>query len=120
MFDSVTGRVFTMNAEARARRRSRRQQGRIAGTIALGGGPEFAVADGRGHPFVNIETTSELVEIDTRSLALEHRWRVAPCATPSALSMDRERRRLFLGCRNHVLAVVDADDGHGVAVFRDR
>ncbi|MEP7066498.1 MAG: alkaline phosphatase family protein [Gemmatimonadota bacterium] len=118
VFDSVSGRVFTMNADGKSATAIDAANGSVAGTIALGGGPEFAVADGRGHLFVNIETTSELVEIDTHSLAVEHRWPVSPCATPSALSMDRERRRLFLGCRNHVLAVVDADAGHVVQSFK--
>jgi predicted AlkP superfamily pyrophosphatase or phosphodiesterase/DNA-binding beta-propeller fold protein YncE len=117
VFDSVSGRVFTMNADGQSTTAIEAATGRVAGTIALGGGPEFAVADGRGHLFVNIETTSELVELDTRTLALEHRWPVSPCATPSALSMDRARRRLFLGCRNHVLAVVDADAGHVLQTF---
>ncbi|MBK5187194.1 MAG: alkaline phosphatase family protein [Gemmatimonadaceae bacterium] len=111
VFDSVSDRVFTMNADGKSTTAIDAATGKVAGTLALGGGPEFAVADGRGHLFVNIETTSELVEIDTRTLALEHRWPVSPCATPSALSMDRARRRLFLGCRNHVLAVVDANAG---------
>jgi DNA-binding beta-propeller fold protein YncE len=117
VFDSASGRVFTMNADGKSTTAIDAATGKVAGTIGLGGGPEFAVADGRGHLFVNIETTSELVEIDTRTLALEHRWPVSPCATPSALSMDRERRRLFLGCRNHVLAVVDADAGRVIQSF---
>ena len=110
-FDSVSGRIFTMNAAGESSTAIEASTGEVAGTIALRGAPEFAVADGRGHLFANIESTSELVEIDTRSLTVGHRWPLAPCATPSALSMDRVRRRLFVGCRNHVLAVVDADAG---------
>jgi predicted AlkP superfamily pyrophosphatase or phosphodiesterase len=48
---------------------------------------------------------------------VEHRWPLAPCVTPSALSMDFGKRRLFVGCRNHVLAVVDADRGHVLQTF---
>jgi len=117
VFDSVSGRVFTMNADGKSTTAIDAATGEVVGTIKLGGGPEFAVTDGRGHLFVNIETTSELVEIDTHSLTIEHRWPVSPCATPSALSMDRVRRRLFLGCRNHVLAVVDADAGRVLQTF---
>lgn len=117
VFDSASGRVFTMNAHGKNSTAIDAATGRVVGTIELGGGPEFAVADGRGHVFVNIETTSELVELDSRSLAVEHRWPLAPCATPSALSMDRQARRLFVGCRNHVLAVVDADDGRVLQSF---
>ena len=117
LFDSVSGRVFTMNADGKNSTAIDATTGAVVGTIELGGGPEFAVADGRGHVFVNIETTSEMVEFDARSLAIQHRWPLAPCATPSALSMDRGARRLFVGCRNHVLAVVDADDGRVLQSF---
>ena len=116
-FDSVSGRVFTMNAKGESSTAIEAANGKVAGTIALGGAPEFAVADGRGHLFANIESTSEIIEIDTHSLTIEHRWPLAPCATPSALSMDRAKRRLFVGCRNHVLAVVDADAGRVIQTF---
>ena len=117
LFDSATGRVFTMNAKGESSTAIDAATGKVVGTISLGGGPEFAVADGRGHLFANIETTSELVEIDTRSLVVEHRWPLAPCVTPSALSMDFAKRKLFVGCRNHVLAVVDADHGSVMQTF---
>jgi len=117
VFDSASGRVFTMNAKGENSTAIEAATGKVVGTIRLGGGPEFAVADGRGHLYANIETTSELVEIDTHSLVIEHRWPLAPCATPSALSMDLEKRRLFVGCRNHVLAVVDADSGRVLQTF---
>ncbi len=117
MYDSATGRIFTMNAKGESSTAIDAASGKVVGTIPLGGGPEFAVADGRGHVFANIETTSELVEIDSRALTVEHRWPLAPCATPTALSMDRARRRLFVGCRNHVLVVVDADDGRVLQHF---
>jgi predicted AlkP superfamily pyrophosphatase or phosphodiesterase/DNA-binding beta-propeller fold protein YncE len=117
LFDSATGRVFTMNAKGESSTAIDAATGKVVGTIPLGGGPEFAVADGRGHLFANIETTSELVEIDAHSLVVEHRWPLAPCVTPSALSMDFGKRRLFVGCRNHVLAVVDADRGQVMQTF---
>ena len=116
-FDSVSGRIFTMNARGESSTVIDAATGKVVGTIPLGGAPEFAVADGRGHLYANIESTSELVEIDTHELTVERRWPLAPCATPSALSMDRVRRRLFVGCRNHVLAVVDANAGRVLQVL---
>lgn len=114
VFDPATGRIFVMNANGESSTAIDAATGKVDGTIALGGGPEFAVADGHGHLFVNIETTSELVELDTRTLVVEHRWPLAPCATPTALSMDRARRQLFVGCRNRHLVVVNADNGNVV------
>ena len=117
LFDSATGHVLTMNAKGESSTAIDAATGKVVGTLPLGGGPEFAVADGRGHVFANIETTSELVEIDSRAMKVEHRWPLAPCATPTALSMDRARRRLFVGCRNHVLVVVNADNGRVLQSF---
>ncbi len=89
--------------------------GTVVGTLALGGKPEFAVADGKGSIFVNIEDKSELVEFDPQKLAVLHRWPLAPCQEPSGLAMDRKNRRLFAGCDNKMMAVVDADTGKVIA-----
>src|SRR5262249_26476165 len=85
--------------------------GSILGALPLGGKPEFAVADGKGTLYVNIEDTSELVHIDAQKIAELHRWPLAPCKSPSGLAIDRKTRRLFAGCDDKVMAVVDADTG---------
>jgi DNA-binding beta-propeller fold protein YncE len=110
-YDSVARRVFTFNGGSGSATAFEAASGAVAGTIPLGGTPEFAVADGRGRLFVNLEDRDSIVSFDTRTLALVARWPLAPCATPSALALDRARRLLFVGCRNRVLAVVDADRG---------
>lgn len=85
--------------------------GKVAGTVPLAGKPEFAVADGKGHVYVNIEDKSELVGLDSRRLTVEARWPLAPCEEPNGLAIDLEHRRLFAGCSNKLMAVVDADSG---------
>src|SRR5947208_2553125 len=57
------------------------------------------------------EYTGLLLKINARELKVEQRWPTAPCASPCSMAMDRVNRRLFLGCRSHVMAVVDADSG---------
>src|SRR5262249_2872641 len=81
------------------------------GTVALGGKPEFAVADGKGSIFVNIEDKAELVQFDAQELAVRHRWSIAPCEEPSGLAADWKGRRLFAGCGNRMMAVIDPDSG---------
>src|SRR5262249_13737653 len=88
---------------------------KVAGTVALPGRPEFAVADGKGHLYNNIEDKSEVVAINTRTLEVEHTWPLAPGEGPSGLAMDRKNRRLFSVCGNHKLVVLDADSGRVVA-----
>jgi len=115
VYDDVTKRVFTMNGRGRNTTAINGADGSVAGTLALGGKPEFAVSDGKGSIFVNIEDKSELVEFDAQKLTETHRWPLAPCKSPSGLSMDLKTRRLFSVCDEKVMAVVNADTGKIVA-----
>jgi len=56
---------------------------------------------------VNIEDKSELTAIDPNKLEVKAKWPLAPCESPSGLSMDKKNRRLFVGCDNKMTAVVD-------------
>jgi DNA-binding beta-propeller fold protein YncE len=114
-YEPVTKRVFTFNGRSNDATAFAAADGKVAGTIPLEGKPEFAAADGKGRVFVNIESTSELVEIDAQNLKIVHRWPLSPCESPSGLSMDRENRRLFAGCENKMMAVVNADTGKVIA-----
>ena len=90
-------------------------RGKVAGTVDLGGGPEFAAADGKGFVFDNLEDDSVVVKIDANQLKVEQRWPTAPCSSPSSMAMDRANRRLFLGCRSKIMAVMNADTGQIIA-----
>ncbi len=114
IFDPASSRVFTFNAGGENATAIDAATGSIAGTVALGGKPEFAVADGQGHVYVNIEDTSEIATIDSKALTVLSRWKLAPCEGPSGLAMDRASRRLFSGCGNKVMAVSDPDGGRVV------
>jgi len=111
VYDPASKRVFTMNGRSSDATAIDAATGTVAGTVALGGKPEFAVADGRGRVYVNLEDKSQLLALDSRKLEVVARWPLAPCEAPSGLAIDREHRRLFAGCRNQLMAVVDADSG---------
>jgi DNA-binding beta-propeller fold protein YncE len=85
--------------------------GYVAGTIPLGGKPEFPATDGNGNVYVNIEDRSELVRFNPKTLEVKDHWPLAPCDSPSGLAIDRKSRRLFTVCENKIMAVVDADTG---------
>src|SRR5882672_9504433 len=115
VYDSVSKRVFTFNGRGKNTTAINAADGTVAGTLALGGKPEFAVADGKGSIFVNNEDTSELVQFDPQKLTVTHRWPQKPCQEASGLAIDRKSRRLFSGCDNKMMAVMDADSGKVVA-----
>ncbi|MFZ0523792.1 MAG: YncE family protein [Candidatus Acidiferrales bacterium] len=117
VFDPATNRVFAMNGGSDSTTAINASNGSVDGTIALGGGPEFSVADGKGSVWINLEDQSQLIRVDSKSLTIANRWPVAPCASPSSMAFDAENRRIFIGCRNHVMAVVNADSGKVVASY---
>ena len=117
VYDPATARVFAFNGEGNSVTVIEGADAKVAGTIDLGGGPEFAVADGSGFVFNNLEDESLVLKINARTLKVEQRWPTAPCASPSSLAMDRPNRRLFLGCRSKVMAVMNADTGHVITTL---
>ena len=114
-YDSVSKRVFTFNGRSKDATAFGAADGNVIATIPLGGKPEFAAVDGKGKIFVNNEDTSELIEIDAQSAKETHRWSLKPCDSPSGLAMDQNNRRLFAGCDNKMVAVVNADTGKVIA-----
>jgi hypothetical protein len=115
LYDPATRRVFTFNGRSQDSTAIDAEKGTVLGTIKLGGKPEFAVSDGKGGVWVNIEDKSELVSIDPNKLEVRSKWPLAPCTEPSGLSMDKKNRLLFVGCDNKMMAVVNADTGKVLA-----
>ncbi len=111
VYEPLTKRIYVMNGDSENITVLNAADGTEAGTIALGGGPEFAASDGKGNLYVNLEAQNETLHIDVNTLTVKDRWPLAPCATPTSLAMDRENRRLFVGCRSKHFAVLNADTG---------
>jgi len=107
--------VFTFNGTSKNSTAIDAKAGTVAGTIALGGKPEFSVADGKGKVYVNIEDTNEIAEIDAAKLTVTKRYSIAPCDGPSGLAIDTKNRRLFSVCSNRLMAISDPDAGKVVA-----
>ena len=111
IFDPATSRVFAFNGGSNNATAIDAASGKVAGTVDLKGGPEYAAADGNGFVYDNLEDESLVLKIDSRKLTVEQRWPTAPCASPSSMAIDRDNRRLFIGCRSKVMAVMNADSG---------
>jgi hypothetical protein len=115
LYDSATRRVFTFNGRGQNATAIDAVADTVVGTVQLGGKPETGVSDGAGHIFVNIEDRSQIVEFDARTLAVLHTYPLAPCESPTGLAIDREHGRLFAGCDNAMMAIVDAGSGRIIA-----
>ena len=92
------------------------QAGKPDAEVALGGEPEFLASDGKGKLYINLMNKDEVAVVDTNSMKVVGRWPVAPGGQPVGMSIDPDKRRLFIGCRKpQKLIVMSADDGKVLA-----
>ncbi|HEX9392063.1 MAG TPA: hypothetical protein VF928_12185 [Usitatibacteraceae bacterium] len=116
-YDAVAKRVLAFNGRSHNASVIDAVSDTLVATIPLRGKPEAAVADGKGRMFVDIEDTNELTAIDTRKAAVADTWPLAGCDEPAGLAIDAHTRRLFVGCHNKALLVLNADSGKIVATL---
>ncbi|MEP6637460.1 MAG: YncE family protein [Acidobacteriota bacterium] len=117
IYDPDSKLVFTCNGTSHDTTAIDPKSETVKGTIALDGRPESAVADEKGHVYINLEDKSMIAAIDSHKLTVAARWSLAPGEEPTGLAMDRKHRRLFAGCANKLMVVVNADNGHIVTTL---
>ena len=110
-YDKGTSRVFVFNGRSKSATVIDAKSGSVAATIPLPGKPEFAISDGKGHVYNNLEDTSEIVEIDAAKAAVTKKYSLNPCDGPSGMAYDAKSRRLFSVCSNRLMAISDPDAG---------
>jgi DNA-binding beta-propeller fold protein YncE len=84
-------------------------------TLPIGGKLETGVSDGAGHVYVNVEDKNEVVAIDSKSMKVLAHWPLAPGEGPTGLAIDREHHRLFSGCSNQMMVILDPNQGKVLA-----
>jgi YVTN family beta-propeller protein len=118
MYDPYSDRVFTFNGESDNSSVINPATLKQVGTVALGGGPEFAVSDGKGKIYNNLEDKSSLNVIDSKSLKVIKNYPLAPCGGPTGLALDAVNQKLFTVCReNKGVSVVDIKTGKVTATL---
>jgi YVTN family beta-propeller protein len=116
LYEPTGKHVFTFNGKSKDVTVLDATSLAVVATLPVPDKPEFAVDDGAGQIFVNIESEpGQMVVIDSRHLTVKATWPLPGCNSPSGLAMDRTHRRLFSVCDDKVMAVTDADTGKQVA-----
>jgi DNA-binding beta-propeller fold protein YncE len=115
LYEPTTQRVFAFNGRGRNVTAVDTAKNEVVGTIALDAKPEFAVVDGAGRIFANLQDRNSLAVIDARTLAVTAKWSLAGCEEPTGLAIDRLHRRLFVACSNKVMTIVDSTTGRSIA-----
>jgi len=84
----------------------------VSATIPLGGNPEFAVVDETaGRVYCNIEDKSEVAVIDADKHEVVARWSLSPGEGPTGIALDATHHRLFSGCHNKMMVMLDTESG---------
>jgi YVTN family beta-propeller protein len=112
IYDPYSKKVFVFNGDSKNTCVIDIQTLEMVKSIYLGGGPEFAVSNGKGLIYNNIEDMNSLKVIDTKTMTVKASYPLSPCGQPTGIAFDAANQRLFTGCRtNKGLSVVDADNG---------
>ena len=115
LYDPASKRVFTFNGRSLDATVFDARSGKVLQTIPLGGKPEFAATDGKGKIYVNIEDKNEVVELDGPTARQLRRFSLQPCDEPTGMGLDPVRGRVFSGCHNKMMTVLDLGTGKVVA-----
>ncbi|GGF43351.1 hypothetical protein GCM10011611_57250 [Aliidongia dinghuensis] len=117
VYDPVSTHLFVANGDSHTVTVVDPATNRVATSIDLGAVLQFAVTDGKGKIYVNVEDPGSIARIDGASGTVEARWPLDGCVAPHGLALDVEDGRLFASCANGVMAIVDAVEGKQVATL---
>jgi len=115
VFEPATQTVWTFNGRGKDASVIDAATRKVVATVPLPGKPEFAVLDGKGTIYDNIEDTNEIVRLDAREKKVTAAWKLAGCESPSGLALDAAGGRLFSVCDGKKMAVTDAATGKSIA-----
>lgn len=111
LYDPFSKKIITCNGRSKNLSVIDPATEKVIATIPVGGKPETLVSDEAGKWFVNIEDKNEIVVIDAIAYRVLHHWKLAPGEEPSGLAIDKTSKRLFAGCGNKLLIVMNAETG---------
>ena len=116
LYETSQNEVYTFNGKGKSASVFDPESGKVTTTIDLGGKPESAAADAQaGRIYVNIEDKSEVAVIEIKTHKVVAHWPIAPGEAASGMAMDLEHHRLFLGCDNKKMVMMDSTPGKVVA-----
>ncbi len=115
MYDAYSKKIFVCDGKGKEATIIDPTNNKVVDSIPLGGKPETPTSDNAGNIYVNIEDKNELVHIDANSHKILNRWTIGKGESPSGLAIDREHKRLFIGCDNKLMIIMNASNGNVIA-----
>jgi YVTN family beta-propeller protein len=112
LYEPSRGEVYAFNGRGNSATVIDAKTNKVVATVPLPGKPEFAAADSKvGRVFCNIEDKSEVAVIDTKTHTVTASWPLAPNEEPSGIAFDAAHHRLFIGCHNKAMVMLDSESG---------
>src|SRR6185503_5685043 len=117
MYEPFSKKIITCNGRGKNLSFIDPVKNALLDSVDVGGKPETAVSNGEGKLFVNIEDKNEIIVVNLKTLKVEAHWPLAPAEEPTGLAFDKTTNRLFAGCGNKFLVVLNAATGAIVDKF---
>ena len=119
LFEPATERVYVFSHRQPNATVIDAKDGSVVGTIDLGGAPEQAASDGKGHLYVDLEDKDQVAVVDVNSMKVTAHYDLAgKGGGPGGLGLDVKNHLLFAFCHQPATAVVlDANDGKIIATL---
>jgi DNA-binding beta-propeller fold protein YncE len=111
VFDPATKRIFTFNLNTHNATVVDSKDGKVVGAFDLGGRPELVGTDAKGNVFANLVQKNVVLQIDSRTMTAGQTWPVAPGESPRTMAVDQKNGRLFIGCANRRMVILDSNNG---------
>jgi hypothetical protein len=113
MYDAFNDRVWVFSHSLPHATVIDPADGSIVGTLDLGGAPEQAASDGKGHIYVDIEDKDNIAVVDAKTLMVTAHYDIAgKGGTCAGLALDAKNNILFAACRNPAnMVILNAADG---------
>jgi YVTN family beta-propeller protein len=112
VYEPRRGEVYIFNHKGNSAMAVDAKEAKVVTTIPLGGSPEFAAVDeAAGRIYCNIEDKNEVAVIDAAKHEVITRWPLDPGEGPSGIALDAAHHRLFAGCHNKMMVMLDTETG---------
>jgi YVTN family beta-propeller protein len=112
IYDAFSKKLFVCNGHSKSISVIDPTTDQVVTTIQVSGKPETIVTDDEGKLYVNIEDKNEITVIDAKTMSPAAHWSLGKGTEPTGLAIDKKNKRLFAGCGNKMLVIVNMQNGH--------
>ena len=119
LFDPFNQRVHVFSHSAPNDTVIDAKDGSVVGTIDLGGAPEQAVTDGRGHLYVDLEDKDSIAVVDAKTMMTTGHYSLnGKGGGPGGLAFDVKNHVLFASCHNPAtMVILNSENGDILATL---